>query len=91
RRRLEFNLVYRVYENFLSYLQWNFVMMKTATYGTRSFLRILFAGYTPTELVANTLTDFKRHTSISTPAEWVVNKCTNLFTNNYSEGTKLIK
>jgi hypothetical protein len=89
RRRIVFNVYYKIWEN----VTWNylttFMNMNTAVYGTRSFSRILFAGYTPTELLANPLRSLAASSHLPAPLAWIVLHLDALLTHDYTDGTLL--
>lgn len=89
RRRILFNVYYKIWEN----VTWNylttFMNVNTTVYGTRSFSRILFAGFTPTEIIANPLRDIAAWPQLPAPLVWLALQIDSLFTNAYTDGTLL--
>ncbi|MBK7845769.1 MAG: hypothetical protein IPJ71_19200 [Bdellovibrionales bacterium] len=89
RKRLWFNLFYKTYENILGYWMLNFQQMKTATFGTRSFSRILLGGYTWTEGVVTGLRKIGELTSSVPGAQRVTDLCQHFLSNNYTDFEKI--
>ncbi len=92
KRRISFNIYYKIYEN----VTWNFLgafmNMNTLLFGTRSFSRLVFFGFTPTELFANSVRSL--HTAalgISPILAWPLSALDSLLTHGYTDGTKLGK
>lgn len=92
--RLVFNLIYKtLWENPLGYFLMILSAMETSKFGTRSMARIIFGGYTPTEIVVNSAYEGAKSLpgGLAGPAVSAVKSCEWILTNNYIEGTKLQK
>ncbi len=87
--RIWFNLYYKIYENFSGLLLDALQTIQTTANGTRAFARILLFGYTPTELVGNSL-DAVGDTLKNVPgARFCAKALRKLVTNKYTDGTNL--
>ena len=89
RERIFFNVFYKLYENILGNLVGNFSQLSLPHIGKRALSRIIFSGYTPTEIVE--LASQKLSSSLhSVPgANSAINTCRKLFTNNYEAFEKI--
>ncbi len=89
--RIWFNFYYKTYENIMGFFLGNLQTIQTQILGTRSFVRWIFGGFTPTEIVANGLETLKPSVSSVPGAESALDGCQLLFTNNYTDGEKFIE
>lgn len=87
--RIWFNLYYKIYENFSGLWLDALQTIQTKVNGTRAFARILLFGYTPTELVGNSL-DAVADTLGKVPgARFCAKALRKIVTNKYTDGTHL--
>lgn len=91
KKKLMFNFFYQMYETLTGTINNLFENMNTAEYGSRSFARLLFFGYTPTELAALGIRKVGETLSFIPGAEPFTHFCENILTNNDTSLTKLPK
>lgn len=89
KRRLIFNVFYKVYENTLGYFITHFSHGATDEFGTRSLSRVLFGGLTPTEWIYLGLQKIDQLFGWSPLVKGATHTCASLLTNNYT-GSKVI-
>jgi len=87
--RIWFNLYYKIYENFSGLVLDALQTIQTTANGTRAFARILLFGYTPTELVANSLDAVGDALNKVPGARLCAKGLRKLITNRYTDGTHL--
>jgi len=88
KRRLWFNFIEKFYTNTLGFMLWTFSQMATVEFGSRSLSRIIFAGFTPTELVVKSFEKAKDLTSLIPGANATLTWCENLLSKNYTDFRK---
>lgn len=89
KKKFQFNIFHQTYEIVVGHLMEIFELMTTPEYGSRSFLRLIFFGYTPTELAALGLRKTNDIFGFIPGVDFITNKCEDLLTNNYTDWSKV--
>lgn len=89
KKRLWFNFVEKFYTNTLGFMLGTFSQMSTVEFGSRSLSRIIFAGYTPTELVVKAFEKTKELTHFIPGSKEALTWCENLLSKNYTDFKKI--
>lgn len=89
KKKFQFNIFHQTYEIVVGHLMEIFELMSTKEYGSRSFLRLIFFGYTPTELAALGLRKTNDIFGFIPGVDFITNKCEDLLTNNYTDWSKV--
>jgi hypothetical protein len=76
-------------EILIGYVTEMFELMPTDSYGSRSFLRLVFGGYTPTELWALAMRGIGDNLGFIPGVQSFTETCENLVTNNYTDWLKV--
>lgn len=85
--RFKYNIVYKAYENVVSSLLGNFFAITTDKLGPRSFLRQIYGGYIPTELVVNNV--LRPVGRLGGVFETVASGCEVFLTNKHTDAIKI--
>ncbi len=89
RARIGFNFFYKMYENTLGVFMSNLMTIATQGLGPRALTRFMFLGYTPTELVGNSMDWVGDKLSGIPGAQSCAKGIRHLVTNHYNSGIKL--
>lgn len=89
KRRIVFSIYYKIVDSVIMSFLTTFMNMNTVLFGTRSFSRILFQGFTPTELVANPLRELTASSHLPHWIVWIASKLDHFLTHDYTDGTRL--
>lgn len=89
KKKFQFNIFHQTYEIVIGHMMEIFELMSTKEYGSRSFLRLIFFGYTPTELAALGLRKTNDIFGFIPGVDFITNKCEDLLTNNYTDWSKV--
>ena len=89
KKKLQFNIFYQSWEIVIGSIVGIFELMSTDEYGKRSFVRLVFGGYTPTELAALGLRKVGDAFGFIPGVEVITSKCEDLLTNNYTDWQKV--
>jgi hypothetical protein len=85
--RLWFNFVFKFYEDMLGHFLSTLQTITVGNMGSRSFVRFLFGGYTPTEWVFMFLQNVKSVAGFIPGVNFLADSCAFAFTNKYKDGS----
>lgn len=88
--KFKFNIGFESWTNIIGEIESIMLLLSTPEYGSRSFLRLIFWGYTPTELVTLGLRKVSEVAGFIPGVEFVSSKCEELVTKNFTDWEKVI-